>query len=201
MWPFSRKQPIENVGKSAPSVIAALEQLGKLGISVRPGISHEDLLYSLGGNMDSAVDWVQLLCVLGGEVERGDFERISDDIWHFDAECIEDNGDYVAVVNRFVILAKGVLPLNDTRDHVDIEEGEAWIEFTFNGKRTHWDLEVSDDWVDPQLYSRLQHLVTPPGAGKRFFIAALGQDSLISFGNDEMRRNLSELTGVEFKWE
>lgn len=180
---------------------AALEQLEGLGIRMRPNISRDDLLHSLGGTMESAVDRVQLLCVVGSEVERGDFERISDDIWHFDAECIEDQGDYVRVVERFVILSKGALPLTDIRDHVDIEAGEAWLEFAIEGKKARWELKVSDDWVDPDLYSQLQRLVAPRAAGKRFFIAALGQDSLISFGDDQMKEDLSNFSGLKFQWE
>lgn len=168
---------------------------------MRPGISNDDLLYSLGGTMESPVYWVDLLCVLGAEVERGEFERISDDIWHFDAECVEDHGDYVTVVNRFVILAKGALPLTDIRDFVDIEHGKARVEFALDGSKVHWNLEVSDDWVDPGLYSRLQQVVIPRGAGKRFFIAGLGQDSLIAFGDDQMRQALSRLSGLKFQWE
>jgi hypothetical protein len=200
MWPFSRKKPREGASKS-PSLAAALEHLAGIGIRVRPGISHEDLLHSLGGSMESSVDWVQLLCVLGSEVERGAFERISDDIWHFDAECIEDQGDYVRVVQRFVILAKGALPLSDIHDHVDVEAEEAWIEFTLEGKKVHWDLKVSDDWVDTDLYSQLQRMVAPRAAGKRFFIVALGQDSLISFGDDQMKQALSNFSGLKFQWE
>jgi hypothetical protein len=166
---------------------------------------------------------VQLLCVLGAEVQQGKskqtsddvghsdktycdcpqcaaFERASDDIWHFDTECIEVHGDYVAIANQFVSLAKEALPITDIRDFVDIEQGKAWVEFTLDGAKVHWDLEVSDDWVDPELYSRMQQLVTPRGAGKRFFATALGQDSLISFGDDEMRQALSRLTGLQFEW-
>lgn len=179
----------------------ALQQLATVGVGVRQGISEEDLLYSLGGSMESPVDWVQLLCVLGSEVERGNFERVSDDIWHFDAECIEDNGDYAALISRLVILAKGALPLADVRDHVDIEAGEAWVEFTLEGEKIHWDLKVSDDWVDPELYSRLQQLVAARAGGKQFFIAGLGQDSLISFGDEQMRQAVSRLSGLKFEWE
>jgi len=186
---------------AAISVSAALEQLANAGVRVRPSISNDDLLVSLGGTMESPVDWVQLFCILGSEVERGEFERVSDDIWHFDAECIEDHGDYVALLNRFAILAKGVLPMTDLRDLVDIEHGKAWVEFALDGSKVHWDLEASDDWVDPGLYSRLQQLVTPRGAGKRFFIASLGQDSLVSFGDDQMRQALSRLSGLKFQWE
>lgn len=209
---------------AAISVSAALEQLANAGVRVRPGVSNDDLLQELGGTLKSPVDCVQLLCVLGSEVQRGEprgtsdamghveieycncpqcanFEWASDDIWHFDTECIEDHGAYVTVLDRFVILAKGALPLTNVRDFVDIEQGKAWVEFTLDGSIVHWDLEVSDDWVDPKLYSRLQQLVTPRGAGKRFFIACLGQDSLVSFGDDQMRQALSRLSGLTFLWE
>ncbi len=151
--------------------------------------------------MQTRVDSVHLLCVLGGEVERGDFQRISDDIWHLDAECIEDNGDYVRVLERFVILAKGQLSLTDLRDEVDIENEKAWVEFNLDGKPVHWDLKVNNDWLDPDLYTRLQHLVQSRSNGKKFFIVALGQDSLISFGDAAMKDALSKLSGLGFTWE
>lgn len=199
MWPFSRKKP--SGSQATVSVSSGLKQLAEIGVHIRQNIPLEEVLNSLGAGMESTVDCVSLMCVLGSELERGDFERVSDDIWHFDAECIEDNGAYVAIVNRFVVLAKGKLPITDIRDFVDIEEEKAWMEFNLDGRKEHWDLEVSNDWVDPNLYSRLQELVTPRGAGKRFFIAGLGQDSLISFGDDKMRRELSKLSGLEFQWE
>lgn len=136
---------------AAISVSAALEQLANAGVRMRPGISNDDLLHSLGGTMESPADWVQLLCVLGSEVERGEFERVSDDIWHFDTECIVDHGDYVTLLNRFAILAKGALTITNLRDFVDIEHGKVWVEFTLDGSKVHWDLEASDDWADPGL--------------------------------------------------
>jgi len=202
MWPFSsRKKEGKSKASASASVSESLQTLANIGIRARPGISNEDLLYSLGGSMDSKVEMLNLLCTLGGEVERGDFVRISDDVWHFDAECIEDHGAYVSVVNRFVILAKGALPLTNIRDYVDVEEGKAWVEFELDGKTIHWDLEVNDDWIDPELYSRIQVLVTPRGAGKRFFLVALSQDSLISFGDEGMKMKLSVLAGLDFQWE
>jgi len=98
-------------------------------------------------------------------------------------------------------LSKGVLPIAGIRDHVDVENGEAWVEFTLDGTKVHWDLKVSDDWVDPEVYSQVQRLVAPRAAGKQFFIAALGQDSLILFGDDQMRQALSKLSGLKFQWE
>lgn len=197
MWPFSN---IKKASKPAVSVAEALEELTAIGIRRRDGVSDEDLLISLGGTMAAPVDMVLLLCVLGGEVERGKFGRISDDLWHVDAECIEDNGDYIRLLERFVILAKGALPLQNLRDHVDIEAGEAWVEFALDGQAIHWDLEVQDDWMAPELYSNLQTLVASR-SDKKFFITALGQDSLIGFGNAAMKDKLSELSGLKFQWE
>jgi hypothetical protein len=200
MWPFSRKSKSKPPA-SIVTVAQALEQLATLGIHTRPGITNDDLLFSLGGTMDSPVDLVSILCVLGSEVERGDFQRISDDIWHFDAECIEDNGDYVRLIERFVALAKGALPITDIRDHIDIENETAWVEFKLDGQPVRWDLEVSNDWVDPDLYARVQELAAARGGGKKFFIVALGQDSLLSFGDAAMKDNLSKLSGLDFQWE
>jgi hypothetical protein len=178
-----------------------VEQLTALGIRIRDGITSDDLLFSLGGTLEQPVDWADLLCVLGGEVERKPYARISDDIWHLDAECIEDGGDYIRLLERFIVLAKDALPLTELRDHVDIEAGEAWVEFALDGQSIHWDLEVQDDWVDAGFYSRLQQLVAPRAGGKKFFIAGLGQDSLICFGDEAMKQNLSRLSGLKFQWE
>ena len=106
-----------------------------------------------------------------------------------------------ALVDRFVTLAKGSLPITNIRDYVDVGHKVAWVEFVLDGKEVHWDLKVNDDWVDPELYSRLQELVIPRAAGKRFFIVALGQDSLISFGEERLKQALSEFSGLKFQWE
>jgi hypothetical protein len=196
MWPFSNKT---KPSKPAVSVAQAVELLAAIGIHRRPGVSDADLLLSLEGSMDSPVDWVDLLCVLGGDVERGKFGRISDDIWHVDAECIVEDGDYVRLLERFVILAHGTLPLQNLRDHVDLENGVAWVEFDLDGKTIHWDLPVSDDWMAPELFSNLQALASR--SDQRFFITALGQDSLIGFGTAAMKAKLSELSGLTFAWE
>ena len=124
MWPFSRKAPDET-GKKSTSLASALDQLAGIGVRVRPDVSPGDLLLSLGGSMESPVDWIQLLCVLGSDAEHGDLTRVSDDVWHFDAECIAGHGDYKTVINRFVTLAKGTLPLVDIRDQVDIAGGRS----------------------------------------------------------------------------
>lgn len=73
MWPFSNKK---RVSKPTVSVAQALELLTAIGIRRRPGVYDADLFLSLDDNMDSPVDGVDLLCVLGGDVARGKLGRI-----------------------------------------------------------------------------------------------------------------------------
>lgn len=202
MWPFTGKKSDDTViGQITFS--EALEQLARIGITTRPGISNASLLETLGGGMDTPVNWRDLLCVLGSdcEVNPGEFEAASDDIWLFDTECIDVPGSYINIVNGFITLARGALPLLDLHDHVDLDNQSAWFKFLLDGKIHHWNLEVNEDWVDPNLYARLQELVTARGGEQRFFLTSLGQDCLISFGDERMRQSLSELSGLHFKWE
>jgi hypothetical protein len=198
MWPFGKKYKFRS---KVVSVREGLANLAAIGISMRPDVTIDDLLYSTGGTIDDPIDYCDLLCILGGDVERGKFNRISDDIWHLDAECIVEDGDYASLLARFCILAKRDFSVVDVKDHVDIDAGEAWIDFTFNGQLYHWEIEVQDDWMDPGFYSKVSMLVRKATLEKSFFICAIGQDSLISYGTAEQKAKLSKLSGLAFAWE
>jgi hypothetical protein len=68
-----------------------------------------------------------LLCTLGGEAElpeqAGPSGYPSDDMWHLDTECIEDDGAYAAIARRLAAISHGALPLEDVEDHVDVGGG------------------------------------------------------------------------------
>ena len=166
-----------------------------------PGASLEDVIASVGGDRRTPVDRIQLLCVLGGEAESGEVQYLSHDIWHLDAECIEDHGDYVRLAERFAMLAKNDLQISDFSDSVDVESGEAWFEFNDGGRRERWTIKVDNDWMDPAFYTRFQELLKRSGSKRRFMICALGQDSLVLCGEESLRREISRFTGLEFAWE
>ena len=69
----------------------------------------------------------------------------SNQVWHFDAECIEDHGSYKAIANRMVTLAQGALPLEQIKDFVDIENGTALLSFTLESIAQKWLAKVEDD--------------------------------------------------------
>lgn len=198
MWPFKKKFAVA----TAPLTLGqALEELKRIGVAIAPSASLDDLLPSLHGGLEDTVDRVLLLCALGGEAESSGTGLLSHDIWHLDAECIEDHGDYAYLAERFRVLSGGLLPLVGITDFVDLANGQAWLAFTVAGQPVHWDLAVDNDWMDPALYAHFQKLVGARTRSDRFMICALGQDSLLLFGDESKRRAMSAFCGLEFRWE
>lgn len=197
MWPFTRKK---SPSRNPLTIEQALVELKSIGVALAPGVTMDDLLPSLNGDLAAPADKVHLLCALGGEAEESDAGPLSNDIWHLDAECIEDQGDYVRLARRFSALAGSTLPFTDLIDFVDVEEGTAWLEFGLDGRKVHWDLAVDNDWMDPALYSCFQKLLRNR-SDKRFMICALGQDSLVLWGDEAKRKAISAFSGLGFQWE
>jgi hypothetical protein len=197
MWPFTRKKQVSSVSLT---IEQALAELATVGVALAPGVTLDDLLPSLNGDLTTPVDKIQLLCALGGEAEESGAGLLSHDIWHLDAECIEDHGDYVRLAKRFSVLAGPSLALGDLVDHVDIEAGEASLEFRLDGRKVSWDLAVDNDWMDPALYTNFQGLLRSRN-NQRFMICALGQDSLVLCGDEAKRRTISSFSGLQFQWE
>jgi hypothetical protein len=66
-------------------------------------------------------------------------------VWHFDTECIEGDDSYVRFAKRMTEMAQGSLPLSDIQDHVDIDEGPAWLQFKCQGNPVHincWEFTI-----------------------------------------------------------
>jgi len=184
-----------------PTLAEGLAALEQHGIRKRDDVSIEDILYSTGGTLNDPMDYPQLLCLIGSDVERDDFRPKSNDLWHFDTECIVNDGDYVRIAERLAGLSKGALAISDVRDHVSIEQSVAWLEFNHHGKRVRWDFEVQDDWVDATVFTRFVQLFADTPSGARFTYGDLGgQDCLIGFSTNEQRQALTALTGVSFEW-
>lgn len=185
-----------------PSLEEQLATLRKLGIELRPGIGVERLTRSDDLKEHSGEPpYERLLILMGGTTEEEPFEPLSEDIWHFDTECIEDHGAYVAIAERVRGLADGDLPLSEIDDYVDVEEGVAWLSFRLNGKQHKWDLKVDDDWVDPEIFVKFDQLLAEQGSKKRLTYYDLGgQDCLIGCGTEENLRALRRETGLNFKW-
>jgi hypothetical protein len=193
-------------GPSGPvSFEKQLSTLANCGIKLAPGVAAEALLESFDREAFEAEPYRLLLVCMGGDAESesqaGEIGYPSDNIWHFDTECIEDHGAYAAIARRMKDLAQGELPLEDITDYVDVEAGEARVAFRLAGQSYRWDAEVKDDWVDPIILSRFSDLLSRVGRSRRFtYIDLGGQDCLIGCATAQERERLSRETGLKVEW-
>jgi hypothetical protein len=178
-----------------------LETLASCGIHLKPEFSVETLLESFSREKYETSPYAGLVIRLGGELEREPWTPLSNNVWHLDTECIEDSGDYGRIAERFRDLAQGELPIENIRDRVDHENGDAWVEFELDGETIHWGARVQDDWIDPGIITNFCGLLARQKRSRRYtFFDLKGQDCLIGCATEDELRKLRKGTGLRFTW-
>jgi hypothetical protein len=186
------------------TVEAMLAELAAVGIELRPGISVDRLADSYTKADIEKGGFEILLAVMGDEqFDPTTFEvldPLSDDVWHFDAEAIEDHGSYVRIVENCRRLAGGDLKVEGVRDYVDLEQEIAWIELSIDGGQSRRvDLKVNNDWADPRIFHKFQEWLGETGSARRLAAQGLGQDALLICKQPEQIEMINRATGLRFK--
>lgn len=182
-----------------------LSILAQCDVKLSPGVAPAALLASFDREAYESDPFRLLLISMGNEPENesqaGENGYPSDDIWHFDTECVEGDGSYVAIARRLKVLAHGDLPLEEIGDRIDVDAEKACLTFRLGGRSYSWDAKVEDDWVDPAIFTRFAELLARTGTGRRFTYVDLdGQDVLIGCATDRQRRRLATETGLKVEW-
>ena len=184
------------------TVEAMLTELAAVGIELHPGISVDQLLADHPRAAVEEGGFELLLAVMGDEqFDPKTFEvlnPLSDDVWHFDTEAIEDHGAYVRIVENCSRLTGGDLKFEGVRDYVDVEKEIAWVEVSTNGRSDRIDLKIDNDWVDPKIFAKLQDWLDQAGSGRRFAVQGLGQDVLLICKQPEQIRMINRASGLRF---
>lgn len=201
----SRAEPLMRVPAGSVPFEKQIADLGACGILLSPGVAPESLFDSFDREAFESEPYRLLLCAMGGEAETeaqaGLTGHPSDNIWHFDTECIENAGDYAAIARRMRELAQGDLPLEDVSDRVDVEAGRASLTFRLSGREYRWDAKVDADWVDSTILSRFAELLRAGKTTRRFTYVDLGgQDCLIGCATAEDRAKLEGVIGRKVAW-
>jgi hypothetical protein len=171
-----------------------LMALADCGLKLKDEFSVDDLNESWGRKALDEPGYDLALVCLGMTKEEPPWTPHCDNLWHFDTACIEDDGDYVRIVNRMSGMAQGSLPLANVRDHVDIEAAEAWIRFTYQGEEFQIDCDVDDDWVDHKVFGHFVDLLAKHDPDKVYVYYDLGgQDCIIGCVT---REQLAKLKGL-----
>jgi len=176
-----------------------LGALAECGLKLKDQFTVSDLIESWGREeLDKPGFDLALVC-LGMAQESPPWTPHCDNLWHFDTECVEDDGSYVQIGKRMTEMAQGSLPLSEFEDHVDIDEEEAWFRFQCQGKPIHIDCVVNDDWVDTNIFKHFVELLGKYDPNKLFIYYDLGgQDCIIGCITREQYAKLKQLVpGVQ----
>jgi len=175
--------------KERPSIVTApkvqsleekLSALEKCGLKLSTPFTAHDLLESSSREEYEEPGFESVLVGLGSSEEREPWRNHCINLWNFDTEAIEDNGDYKRIAERMMAMTQGSLTLENLKDHVDVEKHQAWLSFTFRGKPMKIDCKVHNDWVDPWVFVKFVELLKQSDPSKIYIYYDLGgQDSLI----------------------
>jgi hypothetical protein len=176
-----------------------LEELDKWGVRLNPGLSVENLLEEFAREKFEERPYVGAVISMAGLAADG--APLSNNLFHLDTECIEGNGAYARIAERMRDLAQGELPIEDIRDHIDHENGDAWVAFDLHGESIEWHARVKEDWIDPEILSNFCALLKAQNATRGYtFFDLKGQDCIIGCATEEELRRLRKLTGMNFTW-
>src|SRR5215510_11358547 len=111
MFGFGKKKTVESLLAGARSV----------GIGLRPGVNPESLFAEWSKEQIQEGGFEMLFVALGGEqFEPKTFNTLgflSDDVWHFDSEAIEDHGSYTRIVENCCRISGGDLKFSGIADY------------------------------------------------------------------------------------
>ena len=144
-----------------------LSVLAECGISLSDGISVEDdLLAEWSREHFESEPYSALLCTLGSSTAEEQPRLFTNNVWHFDTECIYDGSDYVRLVKRVAALAGDDLPIVSIEAEVNAEEGYSRVAFSIDGEDVNWELGWNGDWVDGAIFVRMAKLLNSRNSDK-----------------------------------
>jgi len=141
-----------------------------------------------------------ILSCLGGDYEyNNDFERLSDDVYLLDAECVEDDSIYADIVSNLIVLSRGNFNISDVKSAVDYENEKAYISFLYKGIPYFWDLKCDNDWLDMSLFKKINQLLQENASTMFFYTTEPDQAFTVLFKSPEVIDRVNQLVKFPFK--
>ena len=169
-----------------------LATLAESGITLDPGITIDDITYSFPREDYERKPFDLLLFTLGVEVEREPWGRpFCSRVWNFDTECITGKNSYTKIAQRLCQVAGRPDAFANVSDHVDLGAGDAWIEYTVDGKQRHWSIEVNDDWADMMVVAYMMNDLERDG--RKFRARDNGQAMVLYYLDDAAFARINKL--------
>jgi hypothetical protein len=189
----------EKKARGPDTLEGKLRVLEKYGLRLAKPFTVDSLLAVFDRDEYEKPGYGTVLVGLGTAEDEEPFRQHSENLWHTDFECIEEEGDYKAVVERMVEMSRGSLVLTEIEDGVDRTRGEALLSFAFKGERISYQLELDGDYVDFSLFEELADLLNRSDPSKVFVYYDLGgYDGVFGCVTEEQYRGLKS-EGIRFR--
>jgi len=193
--------PPPKIEKKSVSFEHQLETFKTLGFDLNPTITVSDIDRWGGKKEFDTPPFMMMYITLGQTIEREPWTPLTDRVWDFDMEAIEDHGAYIDIMKNLERITRGELTFSNLKDYVDIENEKAWVSFSVRGKTYKWNLKVDNDWVDSQLFSKIVELTKVlKTKGRYTYFDTGGQDAVIGFETPESRELIIQATGLKIEW-
>lgn len=179
-----------------------LQMLAQVGVVMEPGRSIEELLESFGREQYEEDDYDDLLFVLSNEVETGPGAGASytRQLYSFDTECIEDDGDYAKITNRFAEMFRDEFEISCIEDKVDWDTKTAELSFQCHGKKYFIEPEFQNDWFDAKVLGLFLQVSDDLNSSKKIGIAPPdGQAMQLCVMTPSQMKAFSNLTGLQMR--
>lgn len=196
---FSRKPKVD-----IQSAITTFKQLGFVinnSIETNEPIDVAEHIQAIYSRLLKERSVFEMVYIALGDTEDLSDHPICDSLWHFDTECIEDQGDYVKIIQNIERISDGDLKFEDVEDSFDHEANTASVSFKLNGDSYSWDLLVENDWVDPTILSKIVELSKKyKTKGKLTYFNTGGQDMVLGWLTENKLKELRRKTRLDVVW-
>ena len=195
---FKPKKKVANL-KMRVSVEEQIIVLSNLGIKPKQDGYVDWICYEWSRDAVEADPYNLMLFSLGGERESGDkWERLSDDVYSFDTECVEDDDVYADIFINLAALSKGVFSVTSVSSAVEHENHSASISFVYNNANYNWNLKYDDDWFDKDVVNRINQLVSEMNPIRSFYTCSPGQNLTTLFTSQDVIEKVNSLVTIPF---
>gem|GEM_PF-5642564 len=184
--------------KSLLTLEDKIEKLAEVGVVVDPERTIEEMLVSFNREEYELKGFDSLLFVLANEIESGPGAGayFTNQLYTFDAECIEDDGDYARIAMRFAEMFQDEFEISEIADKVDWDNNYAEMSFECGGKRYHKEFVLDGDWFDVSVIKLFIEASNDMNSQRKIgFADSDGQEIYLSVMTPIQMKAFSELTG------
>lgn len=171
------------VAETNQSLDMQIAAFADVGLTLADGVSKDDLLISFPEDEFVQEPFSLLFFVYGNEVERRPWGRyVSDQVWNFDLEAIEDDDSYAFIIKRLAQISGTDHVLSDVASTLDWDNQKVSVSYKLGSIERALTPKFDNDWADADTIQQfLADIMATTNDGKQFWAADNGQGAILVY--------------------